>query len=213
MDVRLKHSFTCMVAGPSCVGKTEFVKKLLYNANYMIDKPPHKIVWFYSEYQPSYVEMMKSIPNIEFHENLPSEFKSFTSKERPTLFVIDDLMDVVCDDKRVAALFTKNCHLDNVSLIYISQNVFQCGKQSRTISLNTQYYCLFRNNRDRLQINCLGRQMYPGRVKFFQEAYDDATKLKWGYLFIDLKPDTPDELRLRTNIFPGERPIVYVSKV
>ena len=52
--------------------------------------------------------------------------------------------------------------------------------------------------------------MYPGRVKFFQEAYDDATKLKWGYLFIDLKPDTPDELRLRTNIFPGERPVVYV---
>ena len=213
MDVRFKHSFTCMVAGPSFVGKTVFVKKLLSNVNYMVDKPPHKIVWFYSEYQPSYVEMVKTIPNIEFHENLPSDFKSFTSSERPTLFVIDDLMDVVCDDKRVAALFTKGSHHNNVSIIYITQNIFQPGKQSRTISLNTQYYCLFRNNRDRLQINCLGRQMYPGRVKFFQEAYEDATKEKYGYLFIDLKTDTPDELRLRTQIFPGERPIVYVPKV
>ena len=55
--------------------------------------------------------------------------------------------------------------------------------------------------------------MYPGRVKFFQEVYNDATKEKWGYLFIDLKPDTSDELRLRTKIFPGENPIVYVPKL
>lgn len=63
-----------------------------------------------------------------------------------------------------------------------------------------------------MQITCLGKQMYPGRVKYFQEAYTDATKGKYGYLFIDLKPDTPENFRLRTNI-PGETQFTYIPKV
>lgn len=213
MDTLLKHSFSCMVVGPSFSGKTQFVKRLLENASKMINPPPKKIVWFYSEYQPCYTNMRRSIPNIEFHENLPSDFNDFTSAERPTLFVIDDLMDVAAGDKRVSALFTKGCHHRNVSVIYITQNLFHRGKESRTISLNTQYYCLFKNCRDKLQITCLGKQMYPRRIQFFQEAYNDATKDKWGYLFVDLKPDTPEDFRLRTNIFPGETQFAYVSKL
>lgn len=64
-----------------------------------------------------------------------------------------------------------------------------------------------------MQITCLGKQMYPRRIQFFQEAYNDATKDKWGYLFVDLKPDTPEDFRLRTNIFPGETQFAYVSKL
>lgn len=64
-----------------------------------------------------------------------------------------------------------------------------------------------------MQITCLAKQMYPGRVKYFQEAYTDATKEKYGYLFIDLKPDTPENFRLRTNIFPGETQFTYIPRV
>ena len=55
--------------------------------------------------------------------------------------------------------------------------------------------------------------MFPKRSKFFQEAYDDATREKYGYLFVDLKPDTPDSFRLRTNIFPSETQYAYVPRV
>lgn len=45
------------------------------------------------------------------------------------------------------------------------------------------------------------------------EAYNDAVKRTYGYLLVDLKPNTDDSLRLRTNIFPDEAPqIVYVPK-
>ena len=49
----------------------------------------------------------------------------------------------------------------------------------------------------------LARQMYPGRVKFVQEAFKDATSVPYGYLLGDLKQDTPEDMRLRTAIFPA----------
>ncbi len=45
-----------------------------------------------------------------------------------------------------------------------------------------------------------------------QEAFADATSMPYGYLFIDLKQDTPEHMRLRTNIFPGETQYAYLRK-
>ena len=56
-------------------------------------------------------------------------------------------------------------------------------------------------------------QMVPGHVKYMQEAFEDATKGPYGYLFCDLKPETPTDFRLRTNTFPGETQHAYVRKV
>ena len=55
--------------------------------------------------------------------------------------------------------------------------------------------------------------MFPGHVKYMQEAFEDATKRPYGYLFCDLKPETPSDFRLRSNIFPGETQCAYVRKV
>ena len=82
----------------------------------------------------------------------------------------------------------------------------------RTLSLNSHYLIMFKNPRDHLQIANLSRQMYPGRSHFLIEAFEDATKESHGYLLIDLKPDTDDQLRIRTGIFPSDKLIVYVHK-
>jgi hypothetical protein len=58
------------------------------------------------------------------------------------------------------------------------------------------------------------RQMYPGKSKLVVEASKDATKNPYGYLLIDLKPETDERFRIHTNIFPDDnRQYVYVSKV
>ncbi|GFX80820.1 uncharacterized protein TNCV_3215681 [Trichonephila clavipes] len=54
------------------------------------------------------------------------------------------------------------------------------------------------NRRDQSQITHLGRQLYPRKVKFFQECYADATSKPYGYLLIDLKPETDESLRVHT---------------
>ena len=55
--------------------------------------------------------------------------------------------------------------------------------------------------------------MYPGNSQFLIEAYQDVTKTPHGYLFIDLKPKTKDQLRIRTGILPSDTHNVYVNKI
>jgi hypothetical protein len=82
------------------------------------------------------------------------------------------------------------------------------------MNLNTHYLVLFKSPRDASQVATLARQMYPGKSRFVLEAFGDATKKPYGYLFVDLKPDTDDAYRIRTNIFPDdERQYAYVPKV
>ncbi|KAK2144041.1 hypothetical protein NP493_4343g00006 [Ridgeia piscesae] len=123
------------------------------------------------------------------------------------LLVIDDLMSET--DERVTKLFTKKSHHCNTSVIYLVQNLFPKGKESRTISINAQYMVLFKNPRDNKQVVNLAKQMYPGRVKYMQDAFRDATSVPHGYLFVDLKQSTPEHLRLRSNILPDSKTYQY----
>ena len=112
-------------------------------------------------------------------------------------------------DETIGKLFTKGSHHKNISVMLLTQNIFHQSKHSRTINLNTHYMVIFKNVRDASQITNLGKQMYPGSVNYLRASYEDATSKPYGYLLIDLKPDTPDSLRLRTDIFPGEIHYVY----
>jgi len=71
---------------------------------------------------------------------------------------------------------------------------------------------IFKNPRDVTQIAHLAAQMYPGKSKYMIESYRDATSAPFSYLLVDLKPDTDEKLRLRSNVFPGETPYVYAPK-
>ena len=44
------------------------------------------------------------------------------------------------------------------------------------------------------------------------EAYEDATSSLYGYLVVDCDSKSPHDLKLRTNIFPGETTICYLKK-
>ena len=202
MDPRLKHPFTSIIAGPSGSGKTCFVIKLLAHLQAMIQPPPEKVIWSYGEWQSLYV----GVKGVEFVEGLP-DVKML--KDR-TLVIIDDLMAET--DDRVTKFFTKASHHRDASVIHIVQNLFSKNKEHRTISLNAQYMVVFKNPRDASQITQLAKQMYPG-TKVLQQAFAHATKAPFGYLLIDLKQDTPEHMRMRTNIFPGDYPqCVYIRK-
>jgi len=82
----------------------------------------------------------------------------------------------------------------------------------REITLNAQYILLCKNRRDKSQIMHLGKQLFPGQSKFFQEVYENATKNPYSYLFIDLRSETPEQLRLRAQILPNQTQYVYQMK-
>jgi len=80
------------------------------------------------------------------------------------------------------------------------------------MSLNAHYMVVFKNPRDATQFANLARQMYPNRSQFAVEVYKNATREPYSYLLVDLRPEQGEDLRLRTNIFPGEMHYVYVAK-
>ena len=206
MDPRWKHPFTCVVAGPTISGKTHFVSKLIENAEALLHPPPQKIYWCYGEWQEGYRRLSRR--GVQFLEGMSPD-KLLDPLFR-NLVVIDDLLAET--DARVTKIFTKGSHHRNTSVIFISQNLFDKNKENRTITLNSHYLVLFKSPRDAQQVEHLARQMYPGKVKYMREAFADATAQPFSYLLIDLKPDTPEDLRLRTKIFPGELQTVYIKR-
>ena len=61
--------------------------------------------------------------------------------------------------------------------------------------------------------------MYPAQSEKFLGTYRMATSKSFGYLFIDLKPDTPNDKRLWPNVFQqtnklptAEQPYFYYSE-
>ena len=142
MDVRWKHPFTCIVAGPTGCGKSTFVTRMLHHAATMIDPPPERITWCYGEWQEAYATM--DLVDVRLEEGLPSA--SMLDSTTRNLIIIDDLMAET--DERVTTLFTKKSNHRNTFVLYLVQNLFPKNKKSRTISLNSQYMVVFKNPRD-----------------------------------------------------------------
>lgn len=200
----LKAPFTCIIAGPTGSGKTQFTLKLIKYSGEMIKPAPQRIIWCYGIYQNEF-DSYKNL--VDFHEGLlsPEQFRGISN----TLLVIDDLMAEAGSE--VMNIFTKGSHHNNVSVCFLTQNLYYGGKHNRTMNLNTHYMVLFKNPRDATQIQVLSRQMFPLSPKYLQESFRDSTSSEpYSYLFVDLKPDTDDRLRLRAKIFPDDFPYHYV---
>lgn len=204
------HPFTCLISGPTSCGKTRFVVKLLQSET--IDPSPQKILYCYGQYQSSYDELMKTVTNITFHLGIPVDLENgFLTESGRKLIILDDVMQQAGSDANITKLFIQGSHHCNLSVICLLQNIFYQGPQMRTISLNTHYIVLFKNARDRQQVQTLARQMYPHQPKALQEAFLDATKRPYGYLVINLRPTTDEACRMVSRIFKDEQPaMVYV---
>ena len=204
IDVRLRHPFTSIVAGPTMSGKTSWVSRLLTNSHLIDTEIPDKVIC-YGEWQPAY-DKLKHVCRFVQGMLEPDEL----DPSIPHLVIIDDLMDT--QDKRIETFFTRIAHHRNCSVIYIVQNLFNQGKGHRTCSLNCQYMVLFKAPRDLSQIRCLEQQMFPGKKNFLIDSYNDATDKPYHYLFIDLKPDTPAHLRVRGRVLDEASQDVYLPK-
>ena len=212
MTLAWQHPFTSIIAGPTSCGKSYFVSKLLQHINVMIDSNISEIVWCYGESQPMHekIRSLCKIP-VRFNEGIPDlNDVAPESDIKPRLIIIDDLMREA--NGKVVDIFSKGSHHRDLSVIFITQNIFHQSKGSRDMSLNAHYIVMFKNPRDKSQIFHFSRQICPENAKFLQESFADATSKPHSYLLFDMKQNTPDAFRFRTDIFPGEANAVYVPK-
>lgn len=206
MDFRLQPYRICCVSGPSQSGKTEFVLRLLRNRHELFRKPLNKILWCYGVHDTSLLTRLHN-EGYKTLRGLPKE----TDIESESICILDDLLSESETSKAVTNMCTRASHHKRFFLIFISQNLFPGGKDARTRSLNTHYYIIFKNPRDKQQFEVFARQILPSRSKDLNAIYEDATRKPHGYLFIDFTQECPDEYRFRTNVL--DDPVVYYRLV
>jgi hypothetical protein len=91
---RYRDAANGLVAGCTQSGKTVWVKSLLEKAQKTIRPPPQRIIWCYGQWQPSYFDMMRTIPGIEFNKGFPEDIVKvdYLDVSQRNLIVLDDLM-------------------------------------------------------------------------------------------------------------------------
>ena len=102
---------------------------------------------------------------IRFHHGLPdpSHLTKWFGPTRRGVLVLDDLMEEVGQDKHALDLFTKDSHHHNITVLYLTQDLFPPGKFSRTINRNAHYIVAFKNPRDQTGIRTILLQAFPDR--------------------------------------------------
>jgi len=217
MSYKLKHPCNCIIAGPSGCGKTVFMRRLLAEFKDLIDIDIDMInvVWAHGQSQSLHDVPVRNA-NIIYYNGIPSE--SELNEMKPDILVMDDMMTEISNNKTMTNLFSKYGHHNNVSVFFLTQNIFHAGSQTRSTSLNAHYIVCFKNPRDERQIEYVGRQVTPRAYpkNFFIEVFETATEENHGYLLIDCHPRSSKLLKFRTRIFRSDveqdkvEPIVFL---
>ena len=196
--------FTLILSGATGSGKTQWLMRLLSHRDVLIDPPPAKVLYCYSEMNNNVIELMKQ--GIETHNGVPDQ-SMVQDMPKPLLLVLDDLMLNVNNDF-LDLLFTRGSHNWDVSVIFVTQSLY--GRNIRTARANSHYLVLTRNPSGQLQVRTVGSQLFPRRMNYFMEAYNDATSKPFSYLVINMHPNAPETERLTTKIFPKETREIYL---
>ena len=131
------------------------------------------------------------------------------SSTQHTLLIIDDLLGKE-DTSLIRDIFIKGSHHNNISVIFVTQNLFLPHKDYRTLSLNAHYLVVFKNPRDMSQKNALARQAFASKPAFLTAVYNRETSDRHSYLLLDFKQSTPELMRVRDSIATPWNTTVFV---
>lgn len=203
IDASIKHPSTIIIAGQSGSGKSYFTREFLMNKDTLTPTPPKRVIFVYKEWQPLYDKMKKEKIVDEFICGMPNDedIKKVMKKHKDagSIMVFDDLMSDI--GKTMSNCFTVYSHHLNCTVVLLIQSLFLESKSYKTCSLNAHYIVLMKNKRDGASVSYLARQISPYNTRYITEAYLNATQKPYSYLLFDLRQETDDRIRLRSNIF------------
>jgi hypothetical protein len=208
-DVRFKPYSKYLLCGSSRSGKTTFVYKMLKYAQEMFVSPPSYTLFYYAAWQDLYAKMSKEqlvqewkneCPDNDYIIKLAAEHKV---NGGGLLVVIDDLLSQIGKD--TANLFQVFARHNYCSVIFLSQSLYVNDINFRDMRTNSDYIVLFKPMDNRKQYRTYFNDIDPVHYKALADIFfKKITALPYSYLLYDKHPDTPDEIRFRSNIFPDE---------
>ena len=118
--------------------------------------------------------------------------------------MLDDLMAEGGEDKELLDLFTKHSHHQNITVLYLCQDMFPPGKYAKSISRNAHYIVAFKNPRDQLGMRNLLLQAFPTCWQGMMDVYQKVTERPFGYMVLDLHPGSDDNKRVFSHLLTHE---------
>lgn len=208
IGVQFKAPFKSLLIGPSNSGKTTLIYDILQTDD-IFDTKFHCITYYYSEYQPLFDEMKKSVKSISFVEGLPEKIEKHEDKF--CLLILDDLVAAASNSEIILDLFLKKAHHQKKCCYLLTQNAYYPGKYFRNLSLNSDYVIMFKPIRDKLQALQFFRQIFPQKHNFNCGLVHSIMREPYSYLMLDLRQDTKDNLRIWGKI-TTDMPVVYTCE-
>ena len=207
MPIKFLANKNTIIFGQTGSGKTHFMLELIRKK--MIHPFPKNIYYMYKVEQ----DFMKSWNKIEeqkitFIQGLnPDKMKT----SEPSLLVIDDLL--LSTNKDVVEMFILGSRHKQISLFYLSQNLFPDCSLFRTMSNNAHYFVIFNNKRNSTQIHRLAHQVFIGKdVLRIKNAYKRIQQQHWGFMVLTFVPELPEELTVVTDWWES-CPSVYLQNL
>ena len=117
----------------------------------------------------------------------------------PMMIIFDDLIN---SDSLIelSNMFVVDGRHMKFSMVFISQKLFVNNEHYRQISLNCDYYIIFKNPRNALEIRNLASQMTPGNMDLVS-YYMMATKQPFSYLYINLTQKCEYQVKYLSHLF------------
>ena len=206
------HPFNLQIAGPTQSGKTSFICNLLQNLDNLLDKNMDYIVWFHGQATSAHPRMQHLLGDtLQIVEGIPTEsFEPYINENRNGLFIFDDLSDATSKSSLMSDLICNKSHHPSISTICVLHNLFNHGKERKTLSRNCHYIVLMKNKLDMSIPYILANKLMPKNAKLFINIFEKATENPFGYLLVDGHPHSVPEAKFRTDIFNGYQKIFIV---
>ena len=201
-----------LIAGSSGSGKSTFVEKLLKTKD-IWEKPFDNLTYCYGINTETVQRISNDHPEATIIEGMPRNLEQpeqmFSPSQRNVL-ILDDLSSETQNSKAFTNMLTRGSHHLNVCVISIEHFLYSQSKERRLQSPHWHQILLFQNQRSLHQIATLARQSSVSNPKTIEYAFRSCTDTPYGYLIIDFRNDTCQEMRLITNVFCEKESPVYV---
>ena len=213
----LKFPFSMLCVGPSGSGKSTLVSKIIDNSRDIVEGLGHEpfpgfdcIIIIYRSWQTLYNHLAQNHSVLFYENSLPAPLEVILREQKAQrcLLVFDDALNSTrktCDTDSLAIdLFTRLKHHLNVSVIYLTQNLFEKANDVlRILNRNSDYLVIFKYPRDQTLIRYVVHQCQPDKQKAREiiKMYHYETSEPHSYVLFDYRQNTPDPLRFKSSLF------------
>ena len=195
-DGKLKKPFRLIIAGGSGTGKTTFLRQLVDNSHF--ETPFDKVVYSYPDYLTDMPSQFDQI--VEYRPGL-GDLNYFATLPKNSLIIFDDMMNECGSSCEMMKLFSVVARKQNISIIFIVQNIYDNSRQFRNIRLNATGMVMFNFYAASDILRRLIRDLNL-QEKVPKRLLDQIYARPFAYIFIDIHPQRQSTFSVvRGNIF------------